>query len=158
MTVLCTDLQGYTPLSEKLGEEGAYRVMAATLKDAGVKPEAVGYINAHGTSTPIGDKIETTAVKRLWGDAAKKVAVSSTKSMTGHLLGGAGGLEAGLTVLALRDQLLPPTINYEQPDPDCDLDCVPNQARPAELRYALSNSFGFGGTNAALLFKRWDGK
>ncbi|MGH9787240.1 MAG: beta-ketoacyl-[acyl-carrier-protein] synthase II, partial [Candidatus Acidiferrales bacterium] len=116
----------------------------------------VGYVNAHGTSTPIGDKIETTAVKRLWGDA-KKVAVSSTKSMTGHLLGGAGGLEAGLTVLALRDQLLPPTINYEQPDPDCDLDCVPNQARKAELRYALSNSFGFGGTNAALLFKRWDG-
>ncbi len=137
--------------------EGAFRVMQATLKDAGVPPQEVGYVNAHGTSTPIGDKIETTAVKRLWGDA-KKVAVSSTKSMTGHLLGGAGGLEAGLTVLALRDQLLPPTINYEQPDPDCDLDCVPNQARKAELRYALSNSFGFGGTNAALLFKRWDGK
>ncbi|MGH9778594.1 MAG: beta-ketoacyl-ACP synthase II [Candidatus Acidiferrales bacterium] len=136
--------------------EGAFRVMQATLKDAGVPPQEVGYVNAHGTSTPIGDKIETTAVKRLWGDA-KKVAVSSTKSMTGHLLGGAGGLEAGLTVLALRDQLLPPTINYEQPDPDCDLDCVPNQARKAELRYALSNSFGFGGTNAALLFKHWDG-
>jgi len=137
--------------------EGAFRVMQATLKDAGVPPQEVGYVNAHGTSTPIGDKIETTAVKRLWGEAAKNVAVSSTKSMTGHLLGGAGGLEAGLTVLALRDQLLPPTINYEQPDPDCDLDCVPNQARKAELRYALSNSFGFGGTNAALLFKRWDG-
>ena len=137
--------------------EGAFRVMRATLKDAGVPPQEVGYVNAHGTSTPIGDKIETTAVKRLWGDA-KKVAVSSTKSMTGHLLGGAGGLEAGLTVLALRDQILPPTINYEQPDPDCDLDCVPNRARKAELRYALSNSFGFGGTNAALLFKHWDGK
>ena len=131
--------------------------MKATLKDAGVPPQEVGYVNAHGTSTPIGDKIETTAVKRLWGDA-KKVAVSSTKSMTGHLLGGAGGLEAGITVLALRDQILPPTINYEQPDPDCDLDCVPNQARQAELRYALSNSFGFGGTNAALLFKRWEGQ
>jgi len=138
--------------------EGAFRVMQATLKDAGVPPYEVGYVNAHGTSTPIGDKIETTAVKRLWGEGAKKVAVSSTKSMTGHLLGGAGGLEAGLTVLALRDQILPPTINYEQPDPDCDLDCVPNQARKAELRYALSNSFGFGGTNAALLFKHWDGK
>ncbi len=138
--------------------EGAFRVMQATLKDAGVPPQEVGYVNAHGTSTPIGDKIETTAVKRLWGEGAKKVAVSSTKSMTGHLLGGAGGLEAGLTVLALRDQMLPPTINYEQPDPDCDLDYVPNQARKAELRYALSKSFGFGGTNAALLFKRWDGK
>ncbi|MCI0402953.1 MAG: beta-ketoacyl-ACP synthase II [Acidobacteria bacterium] len=138
--------------------EGAFRVMQATLKDAGVPPQEVGYVNAHGTSTPIGDKIETTAVKRLWGEGAKKVAVSSTKSMTGHLLGGAGGLEASLTVLALRDQILPPTINYEQPDPDCDLDCVPNHARKAELRYALSNSFGFGGTNAALLFKRWDGK
>ncbi len=138
--------------------EGAYRVMKATLKDAGVPPQEVGYVNAHGTSTPIGDRIETTAVKRLWGDYAKKVAVSSTKSMTGHLLGGAGGLEAGITVLALRDQVLPPTINYEKPDPDCDLDYVPNQARKAEVRYALSNSFGFGGTNAALLFKRWDGK
>ena len=138
--------------------EGAFRVMQATLKDAGVPPAEVGYVNAHGTSTPIGDKIETTAVKRLWGEAAKKVAVSSTKSMTGHLLGGAGGLEAGLTVLALRDQILPPTINYEKLDPECDLDYVPNQARKAELHYALSNSFGFGGTNAALLFKRWDGK
>jgi len=138
--------------------EGAYRVMKATLKDADVPPQEVGYVNAHGTSTPIGDRIETTAVKRLWGDHAKKVAVSSTKSMTGHLLGGAGGLEAGITVLALRDQMLPPTINYEKPDPDCDLDYVPNQARKAEVRHALSNSFGFGGTNAALLFKRWDGK
>jgi 3-oxoacyl-[acyl-carrier-protein] synthase II len=138
--------------------EGAFRVMQATLKDAGVRPEEVNYINAHGTSTPIGDKIETAAVKRLFGEHAKKLPVSSTKSMTGHLLGGAGGLEAGISVLALRDQILPPTINYEKPDPDCDLDYVPNQARKAELRYALSNSFGFGGTNAALLFKRWDGQ
>ena len=138
--------------------EGAFRVMQATLKDAGVRPEEVNYINAHGTSTPIGDKIATAAVKRLFGEHAKKLPVSSTKSMTGHLLGGAGGLEAGLSVLALRDQILPPTINYEKPDPDCDLDYVPNQARKAEVRYALSNSFGFGGTNAALLFKRWESK
>src|SRR3970282_441519 len=138
--------------------EGAFRVMQATLKDAGVRPEEVNYINAHGTSTPIGDKIETAAVKRLFGEHAKKLPVSSTKSMTGHLLGGAGGLEAGLSVLALRDQILPPTINYEKPDPDCDLDYAPNQPRKSEVRYALPNSFGFGGTNAALLFKRWDGK
>jgi 3-oxoacyl-[acyl-carrier-protein] synthase II len=132
--------------------------MQATLRDAGVPGEEVGYINAHGTSTPLGDKIETIAIKRLWGEHARRVAVSSTKSMTGHLLGGAGGLEAGITALALRDRRLPPTINYEKPDPECDLDYVPNQARPAEVRYALSNSFGFGGTNAALLFKRWEGK
>ena len=135
---------------------GAYRVMRATLRDAGLGPEVVDYVNAHGTSTPIGDAIETTAVKRFFGDRAKKVPVSSTKSMTGHLLGGAGGLEAGICILALRDQVLPPTINYENPDPACDLDYVPNQARKATVRYALSNSFGFGGTNAALLFKRWE--
>ena len=135
---------------------GAYRVMMATLKDAKVPPEVVGYINAHGTSTPIGDAIETVAMKRVFGEHAKKIAVSSTKSMTGHLLGGAGGLEAGISILALRDQVLPPTINYENPDPACDLDYVPNHARKAEVEYALSNSFGFGGTNAALLFKRWD--
>ena len=135
---------------------GAYRVMRATLRDAGLAPEVVDYVNAHGTSTPIGDAIETTAVKRFFGDRAKKVPVSSTKSMTGHLLGGAGGLEAGICILALRDQVLPPTINYENPDPACDLDYVPNQARKATVRYALSNSFGFGGTNAALLFKRWE--
>jgi len=135
--------------------DGAYRVMRAALKDAKVVPEQVGYVNAHGTSTPLGDSIETIALKRVFGDHARSLAVSSTKSMTGHLLGGAGGLEAGISVLALRDQILPPTINYEHPDPSCDLDYVPNHARKADVEYALSNSFGFGGTNAALLFKRW---
>ena len=138
--------------------DGAYRVMKAALKDAKIAPERIGYVNAHGTSTPLGDVIETTAMKRLFGEFAKKVPISSTKSMTGHLLGGAGGLEAGISVLALRDQILPPTINYETPDPACDLDYVPNTARKASLEYALSNSFGFGGTNAALIFKRWGGK
>jgi len=138
--------------------DGAFRVMRAALKDAKLDPSAIGYLNAHGTSTPIGDAIETTAIKRLFGERAKHVPVSSTKSMTGHLLGGAGGLEAGISVLALRDQILPPTINYETPDPCCDLDYVPNTARRASVEYALSNSFGFGGTNAALIFRRWDGK
>jgi 3-oxoacyl-[acyl-carrier-protein] synthase II len=138
--------------------DGAFRVMRAALKDAKLDASAIGYLNAHGTSTPIGDAIETTAIKRLFGDRAKQVAVSSTKSMTGHLLGGAGGLEAGISVLALRDQILPPTINYETPDPACDLDYVPNVARKASVEYALSNSFGFGGTNAALIFQRWSGK
>jgi 3-oxoacyl-[acyl-carrier-protein] synthase II len=137
--------------------DGAYRVMKLALEHAGVPVEEVGYINAHGTSTPIGDAIETVAIKRVFGEHAAKVPISSTKSMTGHLLGGAGGLEAGISVLVLRDQILPPTINYETPDPACDLDYVPNTARRAEVRYALSNSFGFGGTNAALLFKRWEG-
>ena len=138
--------------------DGGYRVTMKTLKDAKISPEQVGYVNAHGTSTPIGDAIETMALKHVFGAHAKKVPISSTKSMTGHLLGGAGGLEAGISVLALRDQILPPTINYENPDPACDLDYVPNHARKAEVQYALSNSFGFGGTNASLLFKRWDGK
>jgi 3-oxoacyl-[acyl-carrier-protein] synthase II len=138
--------------------DGAFRVMRAALKDAKLDASAIGYLNAHGTSTPIGDAIETTAIKRLFGESAKQVPVSSTKSMTGHLLGGAGGLEAGISVLALRDQILPPTINYETPDPACDLDYVPNTARKASVEYALSNSFGFGGTNAALIFKRWSGK
>jgi len=140
--------------------DGAFRVMKAALKDAKLTPENIGYINAHGTSTPIGDVIETRAMKRLFAERAtnKKLAVSSTKSMTGHLLGGAGGLEAGISVLALRDQTLPPTINQETPDPECDLDYVPNVARKASVEYALSNSFGFGGTNAALIFKRWTGK
>ncbi len=138
--------------------EGAYRVMTDTLRDAKVAPEVVGYVNAHGTSTPIGDAIETVALKRVFGEHAGKVPVSSTKSMTGHLLGGAGGLEAGISVLVLRDQVLPPTINYENPDAACDLDYVPNRARKAAVEYALSNSFGFGGTNAALLFRRWDSR
>ena len=135
--------------------DGAYRAMRNALADAKINPEQVDYINAHGTSTPFNDKLETLAIKRLFGEHAYKLPVSSTKSMTGHLLGGAGGLEAGFSVLALRDQILPPTINYEIPDPDCDLDYVPNQARPARVEYVLSNSFGFGGTNATLLFKRY---
>lgn len=138
--------------------DGAYRVMLASLKDAEIAPTEIGYVNAHGTSTQIGDAIETVAIKRTFGDQAKKIPVSSTKSMTGHVLGGAGGLEAGISVLALRDQILPPTINYENPDPACDLDYVPNQARKAAVRYALSNSFGFGGTNASLVFKLWEGR
>jgi 3-oxoacyl-[acyl-carrier-protein] synthase II len=137
--------------------DGAYRVMKAAIKDAHLVPEDIGYVNAHGTSTPLGDVIETRALKRVFGENAKNVPVSSTKSMTGHLLGGAGGLEAGISVLALRDQILPPTINLETPDPECDLDYVPNVARKASVEYALSNSFGFGGTNAALIFKRWSG-
>ncbi len=138
--------------------DGAYRVTMRSLKDAGVGPEAVGYINAHGTSTPLGDSIETIAIKRAFGERAARIPVSSTKSMTGHLLGGAGGLEAGISVLALRDQILPPTINYEEPDPSCDLDYIPNVPRRADVEYALSNSFGFGGTNASLLFRRWSGR
>jgi 3-oxoacyl-[acyl-carrier-protein] synthase II len=135
--------------------DGAYRVMLNTLNDAKVQPEQVGYINAHGTSTDLGDKLETIAIKRAFGEHAYKMAVSSTKSMTGHLLGGAGGLEAGITVLALRDQILPPTANLDNPDPECDLDYVPNHARKTAVEYAMSNSFGFGGTNGALLFRRW---
>jgi 3-oxoacyl-[acyl-carrier-protein] synthase II len=135
--------------------DGAYRVMKAALKDAKLSANDIGYVNAHGTSTPLGDALETQALKRTFGERAKQVPVSSTKSMTGHLLGGAGGLEAGISVLALRDQILPPTINQETPDPACDLDYVPNKARKASFDYALSNSFGFGGTNAALIFKRW---
>jgi 3-oxoacyl-(acyl-carrier-protein) synthase len=137
--------------------EGATLCMESALREPGVRPEEVQYINAHGTSTPYNDKLETMAIKRVFGEAAKKVAVSSTKSMTGHLLGAAGGLEAGISALAIHNQLLPPTINYEVPDPECDIDCVPNQARRAEVRYALSNSFGFGGTNVSLLFKRYEG-
>jgi 3-oxoacyl-[acyl-carrier-protein] synthase II len=135
--------------------EGAFRVMRNALKDAGITPETIDYINAHGTSTELGDRAETMAMKRAFGEHAKKVAISSTKSMTGHLLGGAGGLEAGVVVWAIRDQVAPPTINYENPDPACDLDYIPNQARPMKIDYALSNSFGFGGTNGALIFKRF---
>ena len=137
--------------------DGPFRVMGAALESAGIQPSQVDYINAHGTSTPHGDKVETIAIKRCFGDHAKNVPVSSTKSMTGHLLGAAGGLEAGITVLAVHHQIVPPTINLDQPDPECDLDYVPNAARPAHIVYALSNSFGFGGTNAALLFKRYEG-
>lgn len=135
--------------------DGAYRVMRNAIKDAKLTPDQIDYINAHGTSTPVGDAIECTAVKRTLGEHAAKVAVSSTKSMTGHLLGGAGGLEAGLTVLAIRDQIAPPTINLDNPDPACDLDFVPHTARPMKIEYALSNSFGFGGTNGSLIFKRY---
>ncbi len=135
--------------------DGGMRVMQAALNRAGVQPQQVDYINAHGTSTPYNDKLETLAIKRVFGEHAAKLAISSTKSMTGHLLGAAGGLEAGIAVLAIRHQVIPPTINYENPDPECDLDYVPNTRRPAKIEYALSNSFGFGGTNAALLFKRF---
>jgi 3-oxoacyl-[acyl-carrier-protein] synthase II len=136
--------------------DGPFRVMNAAMKSAGIGPAQVNYINAHGTSTPHGDKVETIAIKRCFGEYAAKVPVSSTKSMTGHLLGAAGGLEAGITVLSVYHQIVPPTINLDQPDPECDLDYVPNKARKIALEYALSNSFGFGGTNAALLFKRFE--
>jgi 3-oxoacyl-[acyl-carrier-protein] synthase II len=136
--------------------DGAFRVMRNALRDAGAQPEQVNYINAHGTSTSLGDLAETRAIKRCFGDHAGKVAVSSSKSMTGHLLGGAGGLEAGITVLAIRDQIAPPTINLDNPDEGCDLDYVPHHARPMQIDYALTNSFGFGGTNGALLFKRYE--
>ena len=135
---------------------GAHRVMLNALTDAGVKPEEIGYINAHGTSTPPNDRIESYAIKQLFGAHAKNVAVSSTKSMIGHLLGAAGAVEAGISSLVVERGILPPTINYENPDPDCDLDYVPNQMRKKDVRYALSNSFGFGGTNASLLFKRYE--
>jgi 3-oxoacyl-[acyl-carrier-protein] synthase II len=133
---------------------GAMNVMRKTLKDAGVAPEVVDYINCHGTSTPVGDPQEVKAIKAVFGEHARTLAISSTKSMTGHLLGAAGGLEAGITALAIRDQVLPPTINLENPDPECDLDCVPNQARKAKVDVALTNSFGFGGTNGALIMRR----
>jgi len=136
--------------------DGGVRVMQLALQDAGITPAQVDYINAHGTSTPFNDRLETLAIKRLFGEAARTVAISSTKSMTGHLLGAAGGLEAGITSLAIRHQMIPPTINYDTPDPECDLDYVPNTKRAATIEYALSNSFGFGGTNGALLFKRYE--
>jgi 3-oxoacyl-[acyl-carrier-protein] synthase II len=136
--------------------DGAVRVMQATLKDAVVAPHVVDYVNVHGTSTPVGDRIEVMAFKKVFGEHARKLAISSTKSMTGHALGAAGGIEAGITALAIRDGMLPPTINQENPDPECDLDCVPNTARKARIEYALSNSFGFGGTNGALLLRRFE--
>ena len=136
--------------------DGAARCMEMAMQDAGVSIDEVGYINAHGTSTELNDKLETHAIKRVFGEQAYKLAVSSTKSMTGHLLGAAGGVESVFTVLALKHQRIPPTINYEKPDPDCDLDYVPNKARDTRLRCALTNSFGFGGANATLLFRRYE--
>ena len=130
--------------------------MKMALRKGGIRPEQVDYINAHGTSTPYNDKLETLAIKKAFGDHAYKVAISSTKSMTGHLLGGAGGLEAGISALAVHHQCVPPTINLENPDPECDLDYVPHKNRAMPIRYALSNSFGFGGTTAALLFKKFE--
>jgi 3-oxoacyl-[acyl-carrier-protein] synthase II len=135
--------------------DGAVRVMRAALADAGVDPSVVDYINAHGTSTPHNDRLETLAIKRCFGDRARTVAISSTKSMSGHLLGAAGGLEAGISVLAIKHQVVPPTVNLEHPDPDCDLDYTPAVKRSMPITYALSNSFGFGGTNGALLFKQY---
>jgi 3-oxoacyl-[acyl-carrier-protein] synthase II len=137
--------------------DGAIRVMTNAIKDAGIRPHDIGYINAHGTSTHYNDKLETLAIKKVFGDSAYSIPVSSTKSMMGHLLGAAGGVEAGISALALRDQIVPPTANYERNDPDCDLDYVSNGARRVAMQYVLSNSFGFGGTNAALLMKRYDG-
>jgi 3-oxoacyl-[acyl-carrier-protein] synthase II len=136
---------------------GAHRVMLNAITDAGIRPDQVDYINAHGTSTPPNDRIETMAIKRLFGEHARRLAISSTKSMIGHLLGAAGAVEAGITSLVVQCGIVPPTINYEIPDPDCDLDYVPNKARKVDVRYALSNSFGFGGTNASLLFKKYEG-
>jgi 3-oxoacyl-[acyl-carrier-protein] synthase II len=137
--------------------DGARRAMAMAVRKAGIRPDEIDYINAHGTSTPYNDKLETLAIKNLFGDHAYRVAISSTKSMTGHLLGGAGGLEAGITALAVQQSVVPPTINLDHPDPECDLDYVPHTKRELSIRYALSNSFGFGGTNATLLFKRYEG-
>jgi 3-oxoacyl-[acyl-carrier-protein] synthase II len=137
--------------------DGAVRAMTAAVRDAGLRPDDVGYVNAHGTSTPYNDKTETLAIKRTFGAHAPRLAVSSTKSMIGHLLGAAGGVEAVVTVLALHHGILPPTVNYDTPDPECDLDYVPNVARKAQVEVAISNGFGFGGTNATLAFRRWHG-
>ena len=147
----------YHMTSPSPGGEGAAECMQLALEDAGIDPEQVDYINAHGTSTPAGDVAETKAVKRAFGDHAYKLAVSSTKSMTGHMLGAAGGAEAVFTILAIRDQVMPPTINLDNPDEECDLDYVPHTAREAKIEVALSNSFGFGGTNGTLVFRRFDG-
>jgi len=146
----------YHVSAPRMDGEGAFQCMKAALEDGGVPPEEVQYINAHGTSTPYNDKIETAAIKRLFGEHARKIGVNSTKSMTGHLLGAAGGLEAGIIAFCLKDQVMPPTINYENPDPECDLDYVPNKPRRARIQYGLSNSFGFGGTNGSLVFKRFE--
>jgi 3-oxoacyl-[acyl-carrier-protein] synthase II len=146
----------YHVTAPDLDGEGARGVMERALADAGIGPSAVAYINAHGTSTPYNDKVETLAIKKVFGESARRLGVNSTKSMTGHMLGAAGGVEAGITALCLANQVMTPTINYEHPDPECDLDYVPNAARPAEIAYALSNSFGFGGTNGCLVLKRYE--
>ena len=151
-----TSGDAYHPSAPCLDGEGAFLSMRNALNDGNIQPNQIEYINAHGTSTPWNDKIETLAIKKLFLEHAKKLCVSSTKSMTGHLLGAAGGLEIAAAALSLKDQIIPPTINYKNPDPDCDLDYVPNTARPAKLTHALSNSFGFGGTNGTLLLKRVD--
>lgn len=149
---------GYHMAAPPEDGNGAVRCMQMALKDAGMRPEDVDYINAHGTSTPLNDVVETRAIKTVFGDQAYKVAISSTKSMTGHMLGGAGGIEAVFTALAVKHQIAPPTMNLENPDPECDLDYVPNQARKMKIRAAMSNSFGFGGTNAVLIMKQYEGK
>jgi len=146
----------YHITAPSLDGEGAKLTMERAIEDAGIDLSEIDYINAHGTSTPYNDKVETLALKKVFGDYAYKIGINSTKSMTGHLLGAAGGLEASFTALCLKNQVMAPTINYETPDPECDLDYVPNKARPSEIRYALSNSFGFGGTNGTLLFKRFE--
>jgi 3-oxoacyl-[acyl-carrier-protein] synthase II len=137
--------------------DGAVRCMKMAMKDAGLKPDEINYINAHGTSTPLNDLTETVAIKTTFGSHAKKIPISATKSVTGHLLGAAGSTEAIFTILSIRDGILPPTINYEEPDPQCDLDYVPNVARRQPLNIAMSNAFGFGGTNATLVFKKYSG-
>ena len=147
---------GYHMTAPAEDGEGAFNVMQSAIVQADIKPSEVDYINAHGTSTYYNDKLETLAIKRCFGEHAKSLAVSSTKSMTGHLLGAAGGLEAGISALVLRNQIVPPTINLDNPDPECDLDYVSNECRSSSITYALSNSFGFGGTNASLLFKKYD--
>jgi 3-oxoacyl-[acyl-carrier-protein] synthase II len=146
---------GYHMTSPPPDGEGAARCMQAAITDAGIRPDQIDYINAHGTSTPLNDLYETRAIKMMFGDQAYKIPISSTKSMTGHLLGGAGGIETVFTVLVLQHGILPPTINLDHPDPECDLDYVPNVARKAKVEYAMSNSFGFGGTNAALILKQF---
>lgn len=147
---------GYHMAAPPEDGDGAVRCMAMALKDAGMQPEEIDYINAHGTSTPLNDVVETRAIKRVFGEHARKLAISSTKSMTGHMLGGAGGIESVFTALSIRDQIAPPTINLENPDPECDLDYVPHTARKMTIRAAMSNSFGFGGTNAVLIMKRYE--
>ena len=149
---------GYHMAAPPEDGNGAVRCMKMALKDAGMNPEDVDYVNAHGTSTPLNDVVETRALKTAFGDHAYKLAISSTKSMTGHMLGGAGGIESVFTALAIKHQIAPPTINLENPDPECDLDYVPNQARTMKIRAAMSNSFGFGGTNAVLIMKQYEGK